>query len=196
MLVSDGETGTIDLSHFAATLEAYLSTGLSPDFWAGWGGDLATGMGDTTVNYNNKNEPGFEVYAGKTLQQIADATIGKESLRCNYTDFCCDFDAYKISRYLLEEYENSTEETWNFHLFSDALMWYYSGQHRNRFLWICEELNCQPTLGALNAKIYEAMNGLSEKLGLLILKGGRPTDEVSAACCDSFANYIYTMINK
>lgn len=196
LLVSDGETGTIDLSHFAATLEAYLSTGLSPDFWAGWGGDLATGMGDTTVNYNNKNEPGFEVYAGKTLQQIADATIGKESLRCNYTDFCCDFDAYKISRYLLEEYENSTEETWNFHLFSDALMWYYSGQHRNRFLWICEELNCQPTLGALNAKIYEAMNGLSEKLGLLILKGGRPTDEVNAACCDSFANYIYTMINK
>ena len=170
---------------------------MSPDFWAGWGGDLATGMADTTVNYNNRNEPGYEIYAGKTLQEIADATIGKSSLSCNYSDFCCDFDAYKISRYLFEEYEDSTE---NFHLFSDALTWYYSegyyseGHHRNRFLWISEELNCQPTLGALNAKIYEAMNGF-EELYLLISKGGNPTADINSACCNSFANYIYTMIN-
>lgn len=196
LLMSDGEAGLIDLSHFAATLEAYLSTGLSPDFWAGWGGDLATGMADTTINYNNRNEPGYEIYAGKTLQEIADATIGKDNLSCNYSDFCCDFDAYKISRYLLEEYENSSEETWNFHLFSDSLTWYYSeGIYSNRFLWISEELNCQPTLGALNAKIYEFINGIQEHLFLLSSKGNGPTNEVISACCNSFANYIYTMIN-
>ena len=154
-------------------------------------------MADTTINYNNRNEPGYEIYAGKTLQEIADATIGKEILQCNYTDFCSDFDAYKISLYIREEIRNSTIETWNFHLFSDALMWYYSNEHyRNRFNWICEELNCVPTVGALNAKIYEAMNGILEKGFLLILKGKRPTDEVNTACCDSFANYIYTMVNK
>lgn len=195
-LMSDGETGLIDLSHFAATLEAYLSTALFPDFWAGWGGDLATGMADTTINYSNRNEPGYEIYAGKTLQEIADATIGKANLSCNYSDFCCDFDAYKISRYLIQKYEEITEDTWNFHLFSDALMWYYRGQHRNRFLWISEELGCQPTLGTLNTKLYEAMNGLQENTILLISKGDRPTQEVKTACCDSFANYIYTMINK
>ena len=104
--MTDGDIGLIDFSHFAASLEAYLGNGLPPGFWASWGGDLATGMGDTTVNYNKRNDPGFEIYAGKTLQEIADATIGKETLRCNYTDFCCDFDAYKISRYLISEYKN------------------------------------------------------------------------------------------
>lgn len=193
--MTDGDIGLIDFSHFAASLEAYLGNGLPPGFWASWGGDLATGMGDTTVNYSKRNDPGFEMYAGKTLQEIADATIGKETLRCNYTDFCCDFDAYKISRYLISEYKNSTEATWNFHLFSDALTWYYSGQYNNRFSWICEELDCQPTIGSLDNKIYKFMTGIDEKV-LLISKGNSPSGEVIKACCNSFANYIYTMVNK
>lgn len=195
-VVSDGESGSIDLAHMAATLEAYLSSGLAPDFWAGWGGDLATGMADTTINFSNRNNPGYEVYAGKTLQEIADATIGKETLTCNYTDFCCDFDGYKISQLLKAEYENSTEETWNFHLLSDTLTQYYSGQHRERFKWIGEELNCPLSLGNLNEKIYSAMNGALEKIGLLSIKGDNPSPEVNSACCNSFANYIYTMINE
>lgn len=193
--MTDGDIGLIDFSHFAASLEAYLGNGLPPGFWASWGGDLATGMGDTTVNYDRRNDPGFEIYAGKTLQEISDATIGKETLRCNYTDFCCDFDAYKISQYLISEYKNSTEETWNFHLLSDALTWYYSEKYNNRFLWICEELNCQPTIGALDNKIHKAMTGLDEKV-LLASKGNNPSSEVTKACCNSFANYIYTMINR
>lgn len=196
-LLSDGETGLIDLSHMAATLEAYLSSGLAPDFWAGWGGDLATGMADTTANYNGRNESD-SIYRGWELQEIADATIGKESLSCNYTDFCSDFDAYKIAQYLKEEYANSTEETWNFHLLSDALTWYYGGQHRSRFQWIVEELDCQPTTGALNAKIHDKMNGALERmpvLGLLASKGKEPSREVNAACCNAFANYIHTMIS-
>ncbi len=196
--ITDGETGLIDLSHFGATLEGYL-TGALPSFWASWGGDLATGMSDTTINYKKRNDPGFEIYAGKTLQEVADATVGKATLLCNYTDFCTDFDAYKISRYITEEIKNSTAETLNFHLLSDAFMWYYSsGQYRNRFVWVIEELGLetQTTLGALNAEIYERMNGVLEKAGLLLLKGGNPTQEVNTACCDSFANYIYKMINQ
>ncbi|HBN28882.1 MAG TPA: hypothetical protein DEF85_07645 [Clostridiaceae bacterium] len=197
--ITDGETGLIDLSHFGATLEAYLGTGFFPSFWASWGGDLATGMSDTTINYKNRNEPDYEIYAGKTLQEIADATVGKATLLCNYTDFCTDFDAYKISCYIEEEIKNSTAETLNFHLLSDALMWYYSsGQYRNRFVWFFNELGLetQTTLGTLKAEIYERMNGAREKAILLPLKGNTPTQEVNAACCDSFANYIYKMINQ
>ena len=53
-LLSDSEIGLIDLSHFAATLEAYLTPGLPnpPHHWASWGGDLATGMADVTNRYN------------------------------------------------------------------------------------------------------------------------------------------------
>ena len=99
-LLSDGNIGLIDLSHMAATIEAYLGTGLPPSFWAGWGGDLATGMSDTTINYENKNKDGFEIYKDKDLQTIANMTIGKNTLTCNYSDFCCDFDAYAIQKKL------------------------------------------------------------------------------------------------
>lgn len=100
LLLSDGNIGLIDLSHMAATIEAYLGTGLPPSFWAGWGGDLATGMSDTTINYENKNKDGFEIYKDKDLQTIANMTIGKNTLTCNYSDFCCDFDAYAIQKKL------------------------------------------------------------------------------------------------
>lgn len=59
-----------------------------------------------------------------------------------------------------------------------------------------EKKSYQTILGALNAEIYERMNGVLEKAGLLLLKGGNPTQEVNTACCDSFANYIYKMINQ
>lgn len=87
LLLSDGNIGLIDLSHMAATIEAYLGTGLPPSFWAGWGGDLATGISDTTINYENKNKDGFEIYKDKDLQTIANMTIGKNTLTCNYQIF-------------------------------------------------------------------------------------------------------------
>lgn len=193
--VSDGDKGLIDLSHMAATLEAYLSIGLPPDFWAGWGGDLATGMADTTININNKMNDD-SIYKGKTNQEISDATIGKATLSCNYSDFCSDFDAYKISQILKKEFKESTSETWNFHLLSDTIEWYYTSLYRNRFKWIGEELNCPLSLGSLNNSIYKKMTGYNEKKVLLKGKGKSPTDEIIELCCDSFANYIYAMLNK
>lgn len=202
--MSDGESGSIDLSHMAATIEGYMSAGLipglPPDFWSSWGGDLATGMANTTVNYENRNDPGYEMYAGKTLQQIADATIGKEKLACNYTDFCCDFDAYKLSQYIKEEISKSSanEDEWNFHLLSEALTWYYQTTrlYRSRFTWIGDELNCPLEIGNLNGKVYTAMNGPLENtafIGLLVTQGNSPAPEIIQACCNSFANYIYAM---
>ena len=56
-ILHDGEAGIIDLAHLAATMEAYFQEGYAPAFWSGWGGDLATGMANTTDRYNESKEP-------------------------------------------------------------------------------------------------------------------------------------------
>lgn len=188
-LLSDGNIGLIDLSHMAATIEAYLGTGLPPSFWAGWGGDLATGMSDTTINYENKNKDGFEIYKDKDLQTIANMTIGKNTLTCNYSDFCCDFDAYAIQKKI----RSYTDET-DYHRFSKALSWYYTAEYAKRFEQIFDEIGCSKTLGGLKAAVYDKMTGVDEKVGLLLLKADNPSDEVIQVCCSSFANYVYSMI--
>ena len=167
-----------------------------PHHWAGWGGDLATGMADTTARYN-ESKNSTSVYYGKMLQEIADMTIGDENSSCNYTDFCCDFDAYKISTYITQNANYSSIKY--DHLFTDALKWYYvSNQHyKKRFEWIVEELDSGVGSTPLYEKISSYMNGALEtapKVGLLALKGGSPSQEVNDACCMAFKNYIRSML--
>lgn len=200
-LISDGDKGIIDFAHFAATLEAYLTSSIIPRFWASWGGDLATGMKDTTVNISKKYETD-SIYKGKTDQEIADATIGKATLKCNYCDFCSDFDAYRIAQILQEVYKNSMEETTsNFHLLSDTLQSFYTSHanlYTERFRWILEELGCSNTVGALKTAVKDKMNTKyvigNKDISVLTLKGGNPSQEVVDMCCDSFANYICKML--
>lgn len=59
-------------------MEAYLSIDLPSNFWAGLGGDLATGMANTTDRYNESSHSSSQ-YHGKILQEIADITIGDEN---------------------------------------------------------------------------------------------------------------------
>ncbi len=189
-LLKDNGTGVLDLSHLAATIEGYIAGGLVPSFWAGWGGDLATGMSDTTINCQHREEAGYEMYSGKSVQEIANMSIGKATLRCNYSDFCCDFDAYAIQKHIKEDSSQS------YHKLSDALNWYYTSEYTNRFYQIYEELGCSMTLGSLREAVYEKMNQFVESVpgvGLLALLGDSPTEEVNRACCNAFANYIYSM---
>lgn len=201
-MISDGNKGIIDFSHFAATLEGYLTDSIIPRFWVSWGGDLATGMGNTTTNISNKNKPD-SIYYGKTDQEIADATIGKATLSCSYSDLCSDFDAYKIAQILEEVYKNSTEETFNFHLLSDTLQSFYTSHpnlYTERFHWILEELGCSNNVGALKSAVKDKMNtkvlgiGNFGLVSVMDLKGGSPSSEVVEMCCDSFANYICKML--
>lgn len=203
-LISDGDRGLIDLAHFAATIETYLTeaelTFTIPRFWGSWGGDLATGAGDTAVNISNRDE-GKPPYIGKSDKEIADASIGKQNLRCNYVDFCCDFDAYKISQKIKERYE---QENSNFHLLSESIDWYYThytALYNSRFKWILEELDCSSSLNSLKKAIKEKMNEKGKwtliSFGTVVdRKGGTATKEIADLCCDSFANYIYTMWTK
>ena len=202
--MSDGDRGLIDLAHLAATLESYLTTSIIPDFWAGWGGDLATGMADTTANINNNRGPG-KPYEGMTDQEIADATIGKEGLQCNYTDFCCDFDAYKIAYELRRRFINEPAENWNTHLLSDTIQWYYTyytNLYHHRFLWVVEELGCSAQINEIKNTVKQFMYieiadfGIIGPINVLRLKGNSPNENVVEICCSSFANYIYKMITE
>ena len=149
------------------------------------------------AGYDPKMRNSTSVYYGKMLQEIADMTIGDENSSCNYTDFCCDFDAYKISTYITQNANYSSIKY--DHLFTDALKWYYvSNQHyKKRFEWIVEELDSGVGSTPLYEKISSYMNGALEtapKVGLLALKGGSPSQEVNDACCMAFKNYIRSML--
>ena len=191
--ITDGERGILDLSHFAATLEGYLSLSVPPAFWAGWGGDLASGMSKTTEYYEKVGDASSPYY-GKTLQQVSDMLIGADASisPCNYTDFCCDFDAYKI-----QEYMKKSTEYRNMHLLSESINWYYNVEkhHIRRYRWVLEELECTaPNLGDVYQKVFDKMTGSLEQAGLLTTLGNSPSDDVIRACCSSFANYIKRML--
>ncbi|HCB99669.1 MAG TPA: hypothetical protein DEP42_00360, partial [Ruminococcaceae bacterium] len=188
-LLSDGANGQIDLGHLAATMEGYFNIGEPPQFWGGWGGDLATGMRDVTRNYadGKSTEPD---YAGKTLQEVANATIGAEDSSCNYSDLCSDFDAYA----LVQRIKTNTDQG---HPFSEAVSWYYGSQVSTRFQQIFTELNCAKNLPDLHLSIFSNMSlGMLEnvpKYGLLASKAGNPTMAVQYASCYSLAEYIMSM---
>ena len=159
-------------------------------------GDLVTGMADVTNRCNERNNPS-SIYYNKTLQQVANMTIGDKDSSCNYTDFCCDFDAYKMSRYIEEATKVGASQEYNIHLFSDTLKWYYQTEklHRKRFNWIFDELGC--SFDTLRQSIFDKMNGFEEWLpgvGLLALKGNNPSVEVHVSCCYAFSQYISKMI--
>ena len=196
--VSDGDRGLMDLAHLAATLESYLTNTIIPDHWASWGGDLATGMTDTQINIDQNKDT---IYQGKSDWEIANATIGKHGLSCSYTDFCSDFDAYKISKMLQEDSEANSS---NRHYLSETIEKYYTKYDdlfTRRFTWIFEELDCldlQNDVEAFAQKIEEKMATPPFDQLIIFIKGNtslisRP--QIIADCCVSFACYIYTMIH-
>ena len=179
-LLTDGGDGLIDLAHIAATMECYIMATLVPDFWAGWGGDLATAMADTTeASKVNPNE---------SLQNLADSIVGNVNFQFNYSDMCIDADAIKIAAMV----RGSTSA-----LFSEVLNTYYTTNSllKNRYSYYVDDIGCKPNLTALKERIYAKMTGLLEKdtgIGLLHLKGKDPSKEVIVACCNAFAKYTYS----
>ncbi|MGN0572186.1 MAG: C39 family peptidase [Candidatus Fimenecus sp.] len=187
-LVTDGDRGLIDLAHMAATMSAYFG-GVIPNFWASWGGDLATGMADTTARIAKRDNG--ENYLHMSNQEIADETIGGKS-NCNYSDLCSDFDAYKLQ---IKAHDLLKQDS-NFHPLSDAMNWYYSnGLHKKRFQWITEELACERTIKDLRIAIATKMKFSLLGQTVIDIKGNNPSEEVVQLCCNAFAKYIYTMIS-
>lgn len=188
-LLSDGGMGKIDLAHFAATLEAYYDTdGLPSDYWAGWGGDLATEMRDVTDCYeNSRSATGlhkYDIFRGKSLEKVADMVIENEAYSCNYSDMCSDFDAYAI--FLLQTDFMAPHEL------TKALSLYYYEGALYRFDQIIRELQCEKNIESLSTSIINKI--IQDKDILMSLKANKPTDEVITASCNSFSKYIISML--
>lgn len=178
-LLCDSADGAIELPHLSATTECYLSATLFPDAWAGWVGDVASGMKTVT-------QKRAEDTTGKSVQDLADELIGhadQGTSACNYPDFCMDADAIRIAELIKES--DSVE-----HALSDALRSYYTGMHEKRFFLYPDSMNCTYTLSALKETIFITMTSLLNFVPI-ILKGETLDTEVIKACCDSFAKYIY-----
>lgn len=189
--VKDNIGGSNDMAHMCCTLLAYKISNVAPDFWTGWGGDLATGMADV---HNYKEQlPTVDV------QLIANAVIGghKENpsnlirnninlgLRCNFTDICDDADAIGISRILSSKKEY-------IHTLSQTLREYHNNlttkQRYSQYQYDGLDFS---SLENLNSSIWNKMDGKLEGIYLFNTLKGESTIEEQKAACKAFANYIW-----
>lgn len=174
--------GKMDLAHLAATTECYISCNF-PNEWTGWAGDLATGMDDATEGYNSDKS--------RTEEEWAKLIIGAESMSsCNFADLCCDADAIKLAK--LASSSSSLDNP-----LSHAIETYYSSYSNNRYANYLDDMEGATSLQDIKDKVYELMNkGFiwdSNPITVIsLLCKQKITDEMNRACCDSFAEYIYS----
>ena len=171
--LADQVGGFVDIGHLAATLEGYISTTLAPDFWFGWGGDLASLMSQVDEEIPLLSND-FDGLAKKLLGDHS--TFGS-------TDICTDADAIKVAEII----KNSTSN----HPVSDSLSQYYSNYVELRisyYLMDLEEVDLE--LNNLQDKIKDKMTGVFENAVLLPFLGTLPTSASINACCKAFAEYI------
>lgn len=175
-MISDEIGGLIDLKHLAATTECYFTATPAPDFWAGWGGDLATAMADTDT-YVSKHNIGY--------QEAADMIIGNASeYNFSYPDLCSDADAIKLADII----STSTSTT---NSFSESLRDYYQRYAQSRFSYYLDDIGCLSNLTAIKEGISDKMNTFLANAILKNYLGGDPSAEAVAACCNALANYIF-----
>ena len=181
---------TIDLPHIAATALGYYRN-FVPDFWAGWGGDLATSMADITGERR--------VHPNKSEQEIANHVIGNEYFSISRLDIQGDIDAIWIGR-------NFTKKR------IDILFKEFCNQNLSdiRKSLILNDIGVDENLSLdiLKGKIFNKMTGHDgflhlggEKLKNLttyhfvdtingIVQDIPASTSVQIAACNAFANYI------
>jgi hypothetical protein len=173
----------VKLAHLAATTSGYISSPVVPDFWIGWGGDLATAMVDT------KNLSESEGISQEKAALIVVGALDNGS-SFSYEDIITDIDsiilAEKIDKLnivnsLINYYENITNL-----------------ERRNR---ICIDLtsNSTPSLAKLYEEINNKMTGIT---GFKFIPpgiytplkdlAGNPTQELVNYTTMAFAKYIFS----
>ncbi|HBQ85135.1 MAG TPA: hypothetical protein DD811_01430, partial [Syntrophomonas sp.] len=184
---------TIDLAHLAATIQGYSSSPLVPNFWTGWGGDLATAMANVT---------GLLQDGGDALDAAIDV-IGNSQYSFSLTDLNGDIDAIKLAELLL--YPDLS--------IADTMDEYYqtvTATNRRDFLLIDIGFNSVPTEEDLTDALYNRMTGSQ---GFSLPLGGdelyekaiytvpntdppqliEPTNTVIQATCRAFARFILNL---
>lgn len=173
LAIADGFGGLIDIGHLAATTEGYIDDTIVPNFFFGWGGDLATLMSNVDEKHGE---------TGEDYNQLANLLIANNGGGFGYPDICSDADAIKISNLV------STSSSKN--PFSDSLNDYYLNYYQNRFSNYVSELGCLPDETQLTDKIKEFMSDSTVSAIIVAYLGSVPSSESINACCSAFAKYI------
>lgn len=184
MDIADGVGGKIDLAHLAATTESYVDC-FVPRTWTGWAGDLATGMGDTTSSLKENSN--------QNVEELAVKIIGSENSSCNYVDLCCDADAIRLAELIKQS--SSLDNP-----LSGALRQYYTSECGSRYSYYMRDMDEANSITELKEKVYTIMNtgfiiDVEATTVVARLNDEMPTEEVNRACCNAFAEYIYSRMN-
>lgn len=194
--ISDNIGGLNDMAHCLYTTLGYLKTNVVPNFWTGWGGDLATGMDD--VHKYKEKLPNIDV------KLIADTVIGGHNsnpsnviaahidlgLQCNFTDLCDDADAIGIADMLKRKSQDV-------HTLSQTLREYYGSlTTKKRFSQYAKDGLDFSSFEKLNESVWNKMNDIFAFVDSQTLKRfkglkGESTEVEQKAACRSFANYIW-----
>ena len=176
--VRDNVGGLNDIAHLAYSTLAYASLSITPDYWASWGGDLASGMADIRAEILNdsKLEP----------QEVANDTIGSMMSQCNYIDLCDDADAIAISRAV-----KSSEAS--LRTLSSAMTEYYSdlstAKRYSQYKYDGLDFSSSTLL---YLSVYQKVCA-DNATALEILKGGATAEEQIAAC-KAFSEYLFRKV--
>ena len=192
--LKDKTNKIIDTPHLAATTLGYARISLAPDFWMGWGGDLAHAMKDTNIIHKNNPTANHQKIADDVVGAVEFDSEYLKSLnlegarnRFNHPDMCSDADAINIA-YKLKNGNN------NPHLLSTTLSVYYNNINDNvRFSGYFKDLGKNFNPESLGNKIFDKMNGPLEILQLSSLWEDA-TDADKQVVSNAFANYIISSL--
>ena len=176
--VRDNVGGLNDIAHLAYSTLAYASLSITPDYWASWGGDLATGMADIHVHMEDKPT--------SNLQIEANELIGSTKISCNYIDLCDDADAIAISRAV-----KSSEAS--LRTLSSAMTEYYSDlstvKRYSQYKYDGLDFSSSTLL---YLSVYQKVCA-DNATALEILKG-EATAEEQIAACKAFSEYLFRKV--
>ncbi|WP_455792182.1 hypothetical protein [Clostridium butyricum] len=164
------------MAHLAATTSGYISSHVVPDFWIGWGGDLAIAMIDT------KNLSESEGISQEKAALIVVGALDNGS-SLSYENIITDIDSIILA------------ETIDKLNIVNSLINYYKNitnlERRNR---ICIDLtsNSTPSLAKLYEEINNKMTGVPEIYTPLKDLAGNPTQELVNYTIMAFAKYIFS----
>jgi len=178
---------TIDLAHLAATTQGYSSSPLVPDFWTGWGGDLASAMANVTALIQN----------GGDALDAAIEVIGNSQYSFSLTDLNADIDAILLAASLGSSIADTMDE------------YFRTITTINRRDALLADIGFdgvvpteQDLTNALNGKMTGIL-GFSHPGGFALKQKAtydppdadpiEPTDTVIQATCQAFAGYILNL---
>ena len=185
----------IDLAHLAATTLGYINSILDhppsiaiPNFWTGWGGDLATALRDITKLKQTK-------YKNESEQDIADKYVTGKDSSFSKIDIDADIDAIKLSQ---------SFTTKRFDILLDNHYSSLTSQKRKEIILINDlgfNNTSNLTIDYISLAIREKMTG-SQSFGHIAgfkllnkatYEGEKPTNAVYNAGFNSFAKYLYNL---